>query len=171
MKIFENTAFGQVTEALIIKTWKTKTNFGDNHFHNILRHDDLLRNFPLPQVKRCPIITYKHGICKLSNDLPNDLRFRTLGNEKISQKFPNSMEWYFCDQSPCQSKSFVHTKKKLLKNRNSTFAVARHLAWKLELVFNILLVIVSGNLFLVLTRTIPLHTLTFLRTLRPFTLF
>ena len=80
MKIFENTAFGHVTEALIIKTWKTKTNFADNHFHNILGHYDLLRNFPLSQVKRCPSITYKHGICELSNNLPNHLRFRTLGN-------------------------------------------------------------------------------------------
>ena len=32
------------------------------------------------QVKRCSIITYKHGIYKLPHELPNDLRLRKLGN-------------------------------------------------------------------------------------------
>ena len=32
-----------------------------------------------PQVKRCAIITYKHGIYELPQELPNDL-----GNQKIS---------------------------------------------------------------------------------------
>ena len=34
--------------------------------------------FFTPQVKRCAIITYKHGIYELSNELPNDLRLRML---------------------------------------------------------------------------------------------
>ena len=29
-----------------------------------------------PQVKRCAIITYKHGIYELPNELPKDLRLR-----------------------------------------------------------------------------------------------
>ena len=37
-----------------------------------------------PQVKRCAIITKKHGIYKLPYELPNDLRVRTLGNYEIS---------------------------------------------------------------------------------------
>ena len=37
-----------------------------------------------PQVKRCAIITYKHGIYELPHELPNDLRLRTLGNREIS---------------------------------------------------------------------------------------
>ena len=33
-----------------------------------------------PQVKRCAIVTYKHDIYELSDELPNDLRLRILGN-------------------------------------------------------------------------------------------
>ena len=36
--------------------------------------------FLLPQMKRCAIITYKHGIYELPHELPNDLRLRVLGN-------------------------------------------------------------------------------------------
>ena len=32
------------------------------------------------QVKRCAIITYEHGIYELPDELPNDLRFRILGD-------------------------------------------------------------------------------------------
>ena len=45
-----------------------------------------------PQVKRCAIITYKHGIYKLPHELRNDLRLRILGNEEISGKCLNSIE-------------------------------------------------------------------------------
>ena len=38
--------------------------------------------FLSPQVKRCPIITYKHGIYELPHELTNDLRLRILGNIK-----------------------------------------------------------------------------------------
>ena len=40
------------------------------NFHNIFS----------PQVKRCAIITYKHGIHELPHVLPSDLRLRVLGN-------------------------------------------------------------------------------------------
>ena len=38
--------------------------------------------FLSPQVKRCAIITYKHGIYELPHELPNDLRLlgKILGN-------------------------------------------------------------------------------------------
>ena len=36
--------------------------------------------FFLSQVKRWTIITYKHGIYKLPEELPNDLRLKILGN-------------------------------------------------------------------------------------------
>ena len=39
-----------------------------------------LQVFVSPQVKRCPIITDKHGIYELPHELQNDLRFRILGN-------------------------------------------------------------------------------------------
>ena len=32
-----------------------------------------------PQVKRCMIITYKHGTYELPHELPNDFRLRILG--------------------------------------------------------------------------------------------
>ena len=35
--------------------------------------------FLSPSVKRCTIITYKHGIYGLPHELPNDLRLRFLG--------------------------------------------------------------------------------------------
>ena len=42
--------------------------------------------FISPQVKRCAIITYKHGIYELPHELPNDLRLRKLGNiRKVSK--------------------------------------------------------------------------------------
>ena len=47
-----------------------------NHFHNILRLSDVYRIFLSPQVKRCEIITYKHGIYELPHELPNDLRLK-----------------------------------------------------------------------------------------------
>ena len=33
-----------------------------------------------PQVKQCAIITYKHGIYELPQELPNGLRLRKLEN-------------------------------------------------------------------------------------------
>ena len=46
-----------------------------------------------PQVKRCVIITYKHGIYEVPHELPNNLRLRILGNEEISGKPQNPIEW------------------------------------------------------------------------------
>ena len=43
--------------------------------------------FLSPQVKRCPINTYKYGIYELPNELPNDLNnLRKLGNIKKLSK-------------------------------------------------------------------------------------
>ena len=38
------------------------------------------KNFFSLQVKRCTIITYKHGVYELSYELQNDLRVKILGN-------------------------------------------------------------------------------------------
>ena len=46
-------------------------------FSDFLMFDQI---FLSPHVKRCAIITYKHGIYELSDDFPNDLRLRILGN-------------------------------------------------------------------------------------------
>ena len=45
-----------------------------------------------PQVKQWPIITYKYGIYKLPQELPNDVRLRILGNWEISGKCLNFIE-------------------------------------------------------------------------------
>ena len=50
-----------------------------NHFY-ILRLFDVSANFLSPQMKRCAIIIYKHGMYELLNELPNDLRLMILGN-------------------------------------------------------------------------------------------
>ena len=52
-----------------------------NHFHNTF-----YQIFLSPQMKRWTVITYKHGIYELPNELPNDLRLRKLGNiRKVSK--------------------------------------------------------------------------------------
>ena len=44
------------------------------------------QNFLSPEVKRCAIISYKHGIYEVPHELPNDLRLRKLGNiRKVSK--------------------------------------------------------------------------------------
>ena len=45
-----------------------------------------------PQVKRCAVITYKHGIYHWPHELPNELRLRIVGNSEISGKCVNFME-------------------------------------------------------------------------------
>ena len=75
------------------------------HLH-ILMFDQI---FFSRQVKRCAIITYEGGIKELPHELPNDLRtFRKL--RKIRKMSSG--------QILCESKSFVNTRKKLLKDRN-----------------------------------------------------
>ena len=49
--------------------------------------------FLLSQVKRRAIITYKRGIYELPHELLNNLRLRILGNEEISGKCLNFIEW------------------------------------------------------------------------------
>ena len=67
---------------MLIKTCKAKENFAENQFHNTLR--DFLMFYQIflsTQVKRCAIITYKHGIYELSHELPSgDLGLRILGS-------------------------------------------------------------------------------------------
>ena len=41
------------------------------------------------QVRRCAIISYKHGIYELPHEFPNNLKLRILGNQKISGKCLN----------------------------------------------------------------------------------
>ena len=62
-----------------------------NQFHDIVRLFDVLPNLS-PQVKRCAIITDKHGIYELSHELPNDLRLRILANLEIPENCLNFIE-------------------------------------------------------------------------------
>ena len=43
------------------------------------------------QVKRCAIITYKHGIYEFAHELPNDLRLRKLRNIRKLIKLHRTM--------------------------------------------------------------------------------
>ena len=49
--------------------------------------------FLSPQVKRCAIITYIHGIYELQHELSNDLTLTILGNYEIAGNCLNSIEW------------------------------------------------------------------------------
>ena len=84
------------------------------------------------QVKRCVIITYKHGIYEMLHELPIDLRLRILGYLEISGKCLNFIEWYTSVQSSCQFENFINPSKKTLKNRKLTFLVVRYFSWELE---------------------------------------
>ena len=46
----------------------------------------------LLQVKRCAIITYKHGIFEFPHELLNDLRLKILVNDEILRKYLNLMD-------------------------------------------------------------------------------
>ena len=60
---------------------------------------------------------------QLKDDFPNDVTFRILINQKISENRPKSMESQLSAQSSCQNKGFGNSKRKLLKNRKATFPV------------------------------------------------
>ena len=94
--------------------------------------------FLSPQVKRCAIITYKHGICYLLNELPNDLRLKILRKYEISGNCLNYTEWQPSAQSPHQNKYSANTRRKPPETRNQTFPAARYPTRKPELVSDIL---------------------------------
>ena len=50
------------------------------------------QNFLSPQVKRCAITTYEHGVYELPQGLPNDFGFSTLGNQERSGECLNFIE-------------------------------------------------------------------------------
>ena len=77
-----------------------------------------------PQVKRCVIITYKHGIYELPHELPNDLRLRILKNCKIWGKRLIFVEWYPSVQSSFQNENFLYPSKNFLKKKLKFFRKA-----------------------------------------------
>ena len=111
-----------------------------------------------PQVKRWAIITYKHGIHELPQELPNELRLRSLENYEKLKKCLNFTEWWPSTKSSCQNGNFINTSRKLLARRNETFPLVHYFTWKLEFVSDILWVIVFGNFFLILTPHRSLQT-------------
>ena len=96
-----------------------------------------------PKMKRCTIITYRHGIYELPHELPKDLKLRILGNWEILAKCLHCIKWYSSAHSFCQNKNFVNTSKTLPKNGNKTFPVVCYFIWKLELVSDILWLIAA----------------------------
>ena len=104
----------------------------------------------------CLLITNWH-IRVLSRELPNNLRLRILGIQKILQNLHRIIHRIIqlCQifiellpslQSP--SRNFVNTSKNLLKNRNWTFIVLRYFTWKLELVLNFWWMIVGALIWI-----------------------
>ena len=64
-----------------------------NHGHNILRLFDTLPDFLFTtsetKAKQSMVISNKHGIYELPQELPNELRLKVLGNDERSQKSLN----------------------------------------------------------------------------------
>ena len=51
-----------------------------------------LQIFLLLQQKRCPIITYKHGIYEFPHELLNNLGLKILGIDEILRKYLNLID-------------------------------------------------------------------------------
>ena len=93
--------------------------------------------FP-PQMKRCAIITYKHGMYRLLNDWPNDLRMdlRKIGN--ISKNITNKYNaqclfrsWSFALQIQKQKpkgKGYWKLNSSILTHKTSK--IVFHKSWK-----------------------------------------
>ena len=79
---------------------------------------DVLPSFSFTTVKQLAITTYKHDVCKWSQEFPKDLRPRIIGNEEILEKCLTFIEPELSAHNPCQNGSFVNTSRKLFKNRN-----------------------------------------------------
>ena len=78
-KIFENLLFDSIY-GFLYKSCLLNSNQSAIIF--IIFWDFLMfyQIFLSPQVKRCAIITYKHGMYELLHELPKELRLRILGN-------------------------------------------------------------------------------------------
>ena len=70
------------------------------------------------QVKRSVIISNKHGIYVLIQELPNNLRLRILENKEISGKSQNFKQLLPGAQPTSQNENFVGTCKNLLRSRS-----------------------------------------------------
>ena len=61
----------------------------DNHGNNLVGFLMFYQIFFSLQVKRSAVISNKQGVCEVPHELPNDLRFRILGNKEKSGKPQN----------------------------------------------------------------------------------
>ena len=89
------------------------------------------------QMKWSLIICKKHGLCKLPDELSNNLDLRILENPEILEKPQSFIELHPSAQSSFKNKTFVNTSKLLLKNRNWIFVVATYITKKLGFVSNV----------------------------------
>ena len=95
--------------------------------------------FLSPQVNRCAIITYKHAICEMPHELPNDLILGSydpskLGNiRKVSKFHSKSHRMIAQPPVPPPNVNFANTSKKPLKNRNQTLPALRYSTPELKL--------------------------------------
>ena len=67
--------------------------------------------FLSPQVKRCTIITYKHGIDVLPHELPNDLRLITHEIRIHQESAQTPQNDSAVPNPPRKNKNFVDTRK------------------------------------------------------------
>ena len=74
--------------------------------------------FLSPQKKRSVIISGKHGLYKLTHELPNNRKLRILRNEEISEKSTNFIKYSLVIIFSLKMEVLSILVKILLKNRN-----------------------------------------------------
>ena len=95
----------------------SKIKFADSDGRNTLKLFDVLSKFLIPTSKTMRLYSNKHGMYQFPHKLPNDIRFRILESQEISEISQNFVEVQPSAQTFLQIGSVVSTGIKLLRNR------------------------------------------------------
>ena len=80
-----------------------------NPGHNILELYNILLQIRFTTSKRKFDIQYSNLVHELPHELPNNLRLRILGNQKISEKYQIWVDTQPSVQSPCKNLNFANS--------------------------------------------------------------
>ena len=90
--------------SIMIQIWQVTTGIGMyNHGQNILRLFNVLPNFPYTTSKRSMIISNKHGMYELPQNLAKEMSQKS---QKFIELKPRAQSYY-------QNKNFANTSKNL----------------------------------------------------------
>ena len=107
-----------------------------NHFHNILRLWRFTK-FSFHHKWNDARLLLTNMLYTSCRRVPNELRFRILGNLEISGMYLNPIGWKPSAQPPCQNSHSINTSEKPLKNINWTSPAVRHFTRQVGLAPNI----------------------------------